>query len=951
MLQGHSKATFSPIIQPAKLEEEPFDFIGILEMVHSPEGKSYRQHDITAENLLLCSKEVRIILKAFSMPAISAKLEDMQKQFRKERSGLGWEQHQRKALYHLLHETVLNLLMPLQSLKLYHKILDPLTKRYRVGLAGIKQETPALSFRVSADERGALTIEPVFEISGEQKLADQYNLHHFLLGVSDDYYILNKQDYTILQWLQSRNPQQFARKPRELLKHIVMRLEEKYQVARNDHFPVIRIESPPCPAILLSEISGSFIMITPQWNYEGLMIEGKYAEKQTLHIDGEVYEVLRDKTAEDALVNELKMAHPSFAKQINGYFYLSFEEAKKKQWFLKQLHHWLETDIELRGLDMLKHFRYSPHPVSTEKRLEEVNDTSAVIYLRVSFGQQEVSLKELRKLILNDQHHVLLKDDSMGVLTDEWLAQYAHLLRHGTIQNNHVSVPKWIFVIEGHQHSEELFRPVIPDQWWQRWTAWQKDELTLISTSETFQASLRPYQQKGFEWMVLLSEIGAGACLSDDMGLGKTLQTLAFITHRLQERSQARTLIICPSSLMYNWKNEIQRFAPELQVYMYHQSARKLDEFLSASFQVLISSYGTVRSDVELLKLVAWDTIVLDESHQIKNSTSLAGRAVQQLSAPCRIALSGTPVMNHTLDLFTQVNFALPGYLGSYEFFKKEYADPIDRGRDQRKVAQLQKMIAPFVLRRTKAQVAEDLPEKVESVIWCQMEDEQRMAYESVKEQIRGSIFLGIKQEGFKKQTFSILQGIQKLRQLCTVPQLMKDLEMPCRASVKLEILREELGRLGRHKALIFSQYLGMLDLIAQLCDNEGLMYFRIDGSTPAADRQLMVDAFQEPESHVQVFLLSLKAGNAGLTLTAADYVFLADPWWNNAVQQQAIDRTHRIGQDKQIFAYKLICKDSIEERILELQQRKRQLSEHLITEEEGFAKQLTEEDIAFLFQ
>ncbi|HRN55349.1 MAG TPA: DEAD/DEAH box helicase, partial [Agriterribacter sp.] len=326
--------------------------------------------------------------------------------------------------------------------------------------------------------------------------------------------------------------------------------------------------------------------------------------------------------------------------------------------------------------------------------------------------------------------------------------------------------------------------------------------------------------------------------------------------------------------------------------------------------------------------------------------------AVMKLRAAFRLALSGTPVVNNTFDLYMQLNFAVPGLFGSREFFKREYADPIDNNQDAEKIATLKKLTAPFILRRTKAQVAGDLPEKTESVLWCEVNGLQRNIYEEILEQTRSSIFLEIKKSGLAKSKLSILQGMTKLRQVCSSPLLLPDNEQhPCAESVKTEVLMNELHHiLDNHKALVFSQFSSMLHLLAAECTEKGIAFYHFDGQTPPARRAEMVNAFQESGNNVNLFLISLKAGNTGLTLTSADYVFLFDPWWNTAVESQAIDRTHRIGQTKKVFAYKMICKDTIEEKIIHLQQKKKKLSEDLISAEEGFAKSLTEEDVQYLF-
>ena len=307
--------------------------------------------------------------------------------------------------------------------------------------------------------------------------------------------------------------------------------------------------------------------------------------------------------------------------------------------------------------------------------------------------------------------------------------------------------------------------------------------------------------------------------------------------------------------------------------------------------------------------------------------------------------------MNNTFDLFSQLNFLLPGLLGNREFFNREYANAIDREQNPDKILALKKLVSPFILRRTKDQVAVDLPPKTEMTMWCNMKPGQKALYDEIKLSIRDSLFLNIKNEGLNKSKLAVLQGMLRLRQICNSPLLLPADDQACAESVKTEMLMNELLHdLKDHKVLVFSQFASMLHLIAKACSENGIDYFHFDGQTPPAKRSEMVSSFQQEDNLTNVFLISLKAGNAGLNLTAADYVFLFDPWWNTAMQQQAIDRTHRIGQFKKVFAYKMICKDSIEERIIEIQQRKKQLSEDLVTEDEGFVKSLSEDDIKYLF-
>jgi SNF2 family DNA or RNA helicase len=315
------------------------------------------------------------------------------------------------------------------------------------------------------------------------------------------------------------------------------------------------------------------------------------------------------------------------------------------------------------------------------------------------------------------------------------------------------------------------------------------------------------------------------------------------------------------------------------------------------------------------------------------------------------VILSGTPILNNTMDLHGQFEFILPDFLGTREFFKKEFVLQIERYKRNDKLKELQAMTQPFILRRTKQQVATDLPPKVESMMWCDMGEDQRTLYETVKSQIRDSIFLQVKNEGLSKNKLNILQSIIKLRQVCCSPELLKDSDSEIAESIKLDLLTEKLSTsLKGKKVLVFSQFKSMLKLIKQRLDTMEVRSEILDGDTPVSERGDVVNRFQQDENF-EVFLLSLKVGNAGLNLMAAEYVFLVDPWWNTAIQQQAIDRTHRIGQDKTVFAYQMICRNSIEEKIMNIQNRKKNLADELILEDEGFVKNLTIEDLQYLFE
>ena len=461
---------------------------------------------------------------------------------------------------------------------------------------------------------------------------------------------------------------------------------------------------------------------------------------------------------------------------------------------------------------------------------------------------------------------------------------------------------------------------------------------------------LRPYQVAGYQWLNYLHEIRWGGILADDMGLGKTVQALSFLEHYKNERGQLKALVVCPTTLIYNWENEIRKFTPKLNYHIHHGGARSRNKEEMMKYDITITTYGTLRSDIKLLVGVEFDYVVLDESQAIKNPASKVTKAASLLNAKHRLCMSGTPLQNNTFDIFAQMNFLNPGMLGSMEFFRQEFSIPIDKFGEEERKDHLRKILYPFILRRTKEQVAKDLPEKTETILFCEMEDEQRNVYEAYRNDFRDRILGTIEEQGIQRSQLTILQGLMKLRQICDSPSILNEAEKFPNHSIKLEELTREITEnISNHKALIFSQFLGMLALIKGKLTELGVKFEYFDGSTAPPDREKAIQSFQADDS-VRVFLISLKAGGVGLNLTAADYVYIVDPWWNPAVEQQAIDRTHRIGQTKNIFAYRMICKDTIEDKILQLQEKKRMLAKELIADDASFVKSLTKEDVEYLF-
>jgi len=469
-------------------------------------------------------------------------------------------------------------------------------------------------------------------------------------------------------------------------------------------------------------------------------------------------------------------------------------------------------------------------------------------------------------------------------------------------------------------------------------------------TSPGFQGELRPYQSEGFRWLNGLAEAGLGGILADDMGLGKTLEVLAHVLHRKDIGKLNRpVLVVVPKSLVFNWHNEAAKFAPSLRVLVLHGQSR---EGLYASIEdndLVLTTYNVLPRDIRLIEDKRFSLVVLDESQQVKNPTVQAGKAVRRLNSDAAVCLTGTPVENHLLDLWSQMDIALPGLLGEQREFKRIFGTPIEKHRDMEKQARLNKRIHPFILRRTKEQVALDLPPKTESTIGVELEGDQQLLYESLRAAMSAEVQQAIAEKGLANSGVIILAALLKLRQACCHPQLV---DLPSaktvKGSVKLDMLLDMLSEAAAEgrRVLVFSSFTSMLDLIAAALKLAGIQFLTITGKTQK--REPIVRHFQE--GTVPVFLLSLKAAGVGLNLTAADTVIHYDPWWNPAAENQATDRAHRIGQTKPIMVYRLICEGTIESKIQELKKRKGALADAILDGASTTLTGLTEQDVADLF-
>ena len=565
----------------------------------------------------------------------------------------------------------------------------------------------------------------------------------------------------------------------------------------------------------------------------------------------------------------------------------------------------------------------------------------------IKFGSYKIPFAKIRKLLLQGKSEFELPNGEIAVIPDSWFVNYteifAFLEDNEKIQEEALMLKKHHIALAQELQSNNLVQLTMSRKLEKLRDFSQIEDFDLPST---FHGELRPYQKAGYNWLRFLNEYRFGGCLADDMGLGKTVQTLALLAHEKEVNPGATSLLVMPTSLIYNWELEARKFTPGLKVLVYTGTQRIKDNTRFAKYDLVLTSYGITRLDVDIFKGFYFNYVILDESQAIKNPGSIIAKAVNELNCRHKLILTGTPVENGTMDLWSQMNFINTGLLGNQNMFKKQFLLPIEKKNDMDKAAKLHAMIKPFIMRRLKTQVATDLPEKVINVKYSSMTESQEKAYEEIKSYYREKIVSELSVPGLKNQQFTLLRGLTQLRQIANHPRLTnKDYVGD---SGKLEDVIHMLHETASegHKVLVFSQFVRHLGIVREFLDQEGIKYAYLDGSTK--DRQAQVKSFQEDES-VKIFLISLKAGGVGLNLTKAEYVFLLDPWWNPAVEAQAIDRAHRIGQENKVIIYKFITRNSVEEKIMALQERKMALAGELISTEESFMKSLNKEDIEAL--
>ncbi len=569
------------------------------------------------------------------------------------------------------------------------------------------------------------------------------------------------------------------------------------------------------------------------------------------------------------------------------------------------------------------------------------------------FDGQQIGLPKILEALKKGEQFITLDDGSMGILPEEWLKKYAPLANMGEVQDDTIRFRKSqalvVDVLLAEQpdtNRDELFNKICKE-------LHSFTSVNPVAPTSSFIGKLRPYQQDGLGWFVFLQNLELGGCLADDMGLGKTVQVLALLDSEYCKFDKNKSdvhlpsLIIVPRSLVFNWVQEASRFTPNLRIYDFSSAQRNQTDIDFKAFDIVLITYGTLRRDIEMLHRQSFHYVILDEAQVIKNKESITAKSVRLLNSKYRLAMSGTPIENHLGELWSIFEFLNPGMLGSSSILNSSRS--IFTKPDEQTCTILRQVLRPFILRRTKKQVATELPDRTEDIILCDMKPKQRALYDQLKNHYRASLMGQIQENGINKSKFLILEALLRLRQAACHPGLINE-KYAKHPSVKLDTIIAQIKEVidEGHKCLVFSQFTSMLAFVKNALDSEHIYYEYLDGKTK--DRQQHVEHFQNDFS-CNVFLISLKAGGVGLNLTAAEYVFILDPWWNPAVEAQAIDRTHRIGQTKPVFAYRLICKDSVEEKILQLQSSKRNLAESVITADESLLKNINLKDLEVLFR
>jgi non-specific serine/threonine protein kinase len=721
-----------------------------------------------------------------------------------------------------------------------------------------------------------------------------------------------------------------------------------------EHMEPIFVPASYNPKLYLDE-EGSLLTLQIQNIYETIhgefLLPGPNPEFQTgsYPFEGHTFLLRRQQEEEAALTQ--KLIEMNFQPRNNRVWFLEPEEAIN---FLLDAYPKLIAEYRVYGEKALSRYKVRlSQPVISAKVESNEEEKWFSLDLNVEYDGQSVPIEKIWKAWTQGKRYVQLKDGSYTSLPESWLKTLGHKLRAMGLDPE--KAPKKRF----EQYEAPLLDNLLEDlpevQTDSFWNALREKihtfkEITLIEPPQGLNATLRGYQQQGLSYLNFLREYGFGGILADEMGLGKTIQTLSFIQYMVETGRTGPNLIVVPTSVLPNWDREAEKFVPGLRrLIIYGTRRENMFSHISES-DLVITTYALLRRDLEELQEHEFNSLILDEAQNIKNPNTITARSVRKINAGLRICLSGTPIENNLFELWSLFEFLMPGFLGSQHSFQRGIIKPIKDG-DPETLEYLRTRVKPFILRRTKSEVAKDLPPKVENVYYCALAEEQQELYGALAKKLKDQVMADVDEKGIAKSQMSILDALLKLRQICCHPRLLK-LDMPGLTtnlpSGKFDAFKDMITDIVEegHKVLVFSQFVQMLHIIRSWLQINDMPFCYLDGTSK--DRFDQVDRFNDSPD-IPIFLISLKAGGTGLNLTSADYVIHYDPWWNPAVENQATDRAHRIGQKNQVFAYKMICQNTVEEKILKLQDMKRGVADAIIPGQDSW-KSLTRDDLEMLF-
>lgn len=699
--------------------------------------------------------------------------------------------------------------------------------------------------------------------------------------------------------------------------------------------------------LYLSEF-GEHVMVIPVVRYGEAEVAVR-TEQQLTAVDGRGndFKIPRDTDFEEQFLQLLVKQHPYFIEQLDNplyYFYLHKKYFLDESWFLPAFEAWQEAGIAVFGFNELTGNELNANKVSvTIKVISGINWFNAVYDIR--FGKEKAALKKVQAALRNKRNYVVLDDGTKGVLPEEWIERFSGYFRAGEMAEGETIR----FAKANFETVAELFDKAMLDAGTEaeivelRKRVADFDRLPVVPVPRGISVELRPYQRRGLNWLHFLDTFRFGGVLADEMGLGKTVQIIAFMQSLREQGRSGTDLVVVPATLIFNWERELATVAPSLRVLTLYGPDREKTTVSFDRYDVVLTSYATLLSDIRFLKTFGFGYVFLDESQNIKNADSQRYKAARLLQAYNRIAISGTPFENSSFDLYGQLSFACPGLLGDKRYFRDVYGKPIDQFKNKKRRLELRRKIQPFILRRTKAEVASELPDKVSHILYSEMGASQRKIYEAYEKEFRDFV-CALSGEKLDKSPMHVLRGLTRLRQICNSPALLPDGMLNTAVSAKVELLRTQVAdKAPHHKIVIFSQFVSMLRLVGNMLEGIDVPYVSLTGGTR---RRSEVVAKFHSDPDVRVFLVSLKAGGTGLNLTAADVVYLVDPWWNPAVENQAIDRVHRIGQQKDVVAYRLVTPDTVEEKVLALQAAKSTLAGGLLETSGSFFRTLDKDQL-----